>query len=67
MEQRICETLQQFRKEHFYNQSQMAEAMGVSLLTYIHIEKGSKNLSLKTIEKISKLTGFGYSYIKEHL
>lgn len=67
MELKICEELKQMRKEKFFNQMQMAETMGVSMLTYIRIEKGHKDLSLKTIEKISKITGHGYQYIKEHL
>lgn len=64
---RICEELELMRKEKFLNQEQMAELMGVTKVTYNRLEKGCKDVSLKTIEKISKLTGHGYSYIKEHL
>lgn len=64
---RICEELKQLRHEKFLTQDQMAQELGVTKVTYNHIEKGYKDLSLKTIEKISKYTGHGYSYIKEHL
>lgn len=64
---RICEELEQYRKERFMNQQEMADLLGVSMLTYNHIEHGSTKLSLKTIEKISKLLNKGYTYIKEHL
>ena len=39
------------RKEKFLNQEQMAELMGVTKVTYNRLEKGCKDVSLKTIEK----------------
>ena len=66
-DKRICEELELIRKEKFLNQEEMAKLMGVTKVTYNRLEKGYKDVSLKTIEKISKLTGHGYSYIKEHL
>lgn len=66
-QKRICEELKEIRCSKFLNQEQMAELLCVSKLTYNRLEKGYKDVSLKTIEKVSKLTGHGYSYIKEHL
>ena len=45
----------------------MSKSHGAILSVSLLQEKGYKDLSLLTIEKISKLTGHGYSYIKEHL
>ena len=64
---KVCEELKKIRLSKFLSQKTMAKELGVSIATYNAIEKGSTNISLKTIEKISKLTNHTYKYIKEHL
>ena len=66
-QKRICEELKEIRCSKFLNQDQMAKLLGVSKVTYNRLEKGYRDVSLLTLEKISKLTGHGYQYIKEHL
>ena len=64
---KICEELKKIRLSKFLSQKNMAKELGVSTATYNAIENGSTKITLKTIEKISKLTKHTYKYIKEHL
>lgn len=49
------------------NQKEMAEFLGITIATYNHIENGHKNLTFKTIQKISDRTGIPVEMIHREL
>jgi len=51
---KIREQLYRHRIRHNLSQKDMAKKLGLSAVTYIHLEQGKKNLSYKTIAKLSE-------------
>lgn len=49
------------------NQKEMAEFLEISVTTYNHIEQGHKQLTFKTIQKLSDKTGYPINMIRKEL
>lgn len=67
MEKLICDRLKQYRMDHNLTQHEMAKVLGVSIGTYNALEKGRKNVTTGTVDKIATLLKITVKKVRDNL